>query len=468
MGVDIRMLARVRHVMLLAAVILGAALTVLVAGAGSSAAASARAGDADCNGTVDGVDALLALQAGSGLEVSAGCLNQADADCSGHIAVADALIILRSLAGFTSTVSSTCPRIGSLIPREPAASDPATPTPSTVATTAPTPTASPSPTSSPTPRPSQGSGGMPALPQAWVGVNVWGLAAADSEYSCGSAGGSHQQFLDNTLNELRGDGVDVVRFWAFQAYAKALGSGTRDWSALDRVFASAQAHGVYLIPVLDNYWDDCDYWPVSLWPNGHRHDGYNLSPAQWISEVVQRYANNPAVLLWEVENEPEAASHSASDVAAFQSEMAGLVSAVKAADPGTPVSLGNIGSGQHGFSNTAYKATFLASGADWATAHDYQDWNTPIPWSNSCDWNSMCSDLKDAKSMGVPFYIGETGSDTCDNSAKANALRAKIQAYHAQGAVGVIYWAFDIRTRAGNCGFDVGPGGPVMAVFKDF
>lgn len=309
---------------------------------------------------------------------------------------------------------------------------------------------------------------MPALPQAWVGVNVWGLAATDSEYSCGSAGGSHQQFLDNTFSELHTGGVDVVRFWVFQAYAKSLTNGARDWSALDRVFASAQAYGIYLIPVLDNYWNDCNYWPVSLWPNGHKHDGYDVSSTQWINEVVHRYAGNPALLLWEVMNEPEAASDSSSDVQAFRTEMAGLVAAVKAVDPRTPVSLGDIGSGQHGFSSGAYKDTFLASGADWATAHDYQDWKTPIPWPSSCDWNSMCSDLKDAKAMGVPFYIGETGSSDCDNSAKANALRAKIQAYHSQGAVGVIYWAFDIRNSAGNCGFDVGPGGPVMAVFKAF
>ena len=309
---------------------------------------------------------------------------------------------------------------------------------------------------------------MPPLPQAWVGVNVWGLAATDSLYSCGSAGGSHEQFLDNTLSELRAADVDVVRFWAFQAYAMSATSGTRDWSALDSVFANALEHGVYLMPALDNYWNDCNYWPITLWPNGQRHEGYTVSPTQWIDEVVDRYSGHPALILWEVVNEPEATSHSGAGLQAFQAEMAGLVAAVKAADPNTPVSLGNIGSGQRGFSAASYKDTFLASGADWATAHDYQDWNVPIPWPSSCDWNSMCSDLEDANEMGVPFYIGETGSDGCDNAAKADSLRAKIEAYHEQGSVGVIYWAFDIRMNPGHCGFDIGPGGPAMAVFTDF
>jgi mannan endo-1,4-beta-mannosidase len=309
---------------------------------------------------------------------------------------------------------------------------------------------------------------MPALPQAWVGVNVWGLAATESVYSCGSAGGNHEQFLDTTFSELRSAGVDVVRFWAFEAYAMAKANGSRDWSALDRVFDNALQHGVYLMPALDNYWKDCNSWPITLYPNGQRHQGYPVSQVQWVDEIVSRYAGHPALLVWEVVNEPEANSHSTSDVQAFQAEMAGLVSAVKAADPDTPVSLGNLGSGQHGFSNTAYKQTFLASGADWMTAHDYQDWNVPIPWANSCSWNSMCSDLNDAQSLDVPFYIGETGSDGCDNSSKANALRAKIDAYHAQGAVGVVYWAFDIRAGAGNCGYDIGPDGTTIGVFGEY
>ena len=483
MGTGARTPRRFRHFALCAAVAAGALSLMLLSGTGSSVAAPATMGDANCDGAVEARDAHLALGAASGLGWPAPCIDQTDVDCDGWITAADTLIILKAVADLRSTVNASCPRVGSELPGVAAAptetptSTPAptetpastpTPTPTSTPTQTPAPTQTPTQTPTPTPTPTPGSGGMPALPQAWVGVNVWGLAATDSLYSCGSAGGSHVQFLDDTLSQLRAGGVDVVRFWAFQAYAMSPTGGTRDWSALDSVFARALEHGVYLMPALDNYWNDCNYWPITLWPNGQSHDGYTLSPTQWIDEVVNRYSGHPALLLWEVVNEPEAASHSSADVQAFGAEMAGLVAAVKAADPNTPVSLGNIGSGQHGFSAAAYKDTFLASGADWATAHDYQDWDVPIPWPNSCDWNSMCSDLEDAEAMGVPFYIGETGSSDCDNVAKANSLRAKIEAYHAQGAVGLIYWAFDIRANAGNCGFDIGPDGPTMAVFSEF
>lgn len=467
MAAEARTPRRFRYIIPWLLAVVAAMLLVILMGAGGSSATSNIMGDANCDGAITIMDSSSVLAA-AGLGTQTPCSNLADVNCDGDVVFVDAFIILQSVAGFTQTVEAGCPIIGEAVSTTPAITNGTSPTtpPTSIPTATPTPNATATPTSGPTYTP--GAGQMPPLPQRWVGVNVWGLAASNSVYSCGSAGGNHGQFLDTTFTEMRSAGIDVVRFWAFQAYAMSLSNGSRDWSALDAVFQNALEHGVYLVPVLDNYWKDCNYWPITLYPNGQRHQGYPLSQPQWIQEIVNRYSGHPALLLWEVVNEPEANSHSTSDVLAFQQEMAGLVSAVKAEDPNTPVSLGNLGNGQYGFSNTNYKATFLASGADWMTAHDYQDWNVPIPWPNSCDWNSMCSDLEDSKDLGVPFYIGETGSDGCDNSSKANALRNKIEAYHAAGAVGIIYWAFDIRANPGNCGYDIGPDGATAAVFGDY
>jgi hypothetical protein len=60
---------------------------------------------------------------------------------------------------------------------------------------------------------------MAPLPSRWVGVNVWGLAAAEDVYDCGGSSGTHQETLDATFSHLKASGVDVVRFFAFQSYA---------------------------------------------------------------------------------------------------------------------------------------------------------------------------------------------------------------------------------------------------------
>ena len=96
---------------------------------------------------------------------------------------------------------------------------------------------------------------MGASSEFWVGVNDWGLAASKSTYDCGARDVPHKQLVDNTFAHLKAANIRVVRFWAFQPYALSFasdGSTRRDWSALDEVFASAKAHGIQLIPVLEN------------------------------------------------------------------------------------------------------------------------------------------------------------------------------------------------------------------------
>jgi hypothetical protein len=309
---------------------------------------------------------------------------------------------------------------------------------------------------------------MPPLPQPWVGVNVWGLAANDTgQYSCGSAGGSFTTFLDSTFLALQAAHVNVVRFWAFQPYAMAVSDGHRDWTAIDLVMSKAQQYGIYLIPVLDNHWNDCSYWPVSLYPNGVSGQGYTVSNVAYATEFSTRYGNNPAVYAIEVINEDrETAGRQA-----FKDDLRARVAAVKA-HTSKPVGIGNdtdgTGSLNVGGVDMAYRDTYSYVGATIATTHDYQDWNTGLPGSPACLQNSICWQYHEAQSLGLPFYIGEVGSDTCDNATKASALRAKLQAAQAAGIAGVIYWSFDIRTAPGNCGFEIGPGGLTLAVFSNF
>src|SRR3972149_8878359 len=147
------------------------------------------------------------------------------------------------------------------------------------------------------------------LPAKWVGVNSWGLAAAEDAYDCGGSSATHQQTLDSTFSHLKDSGVSVVRFFAFQSYAIGP-DGQRNWTALDRVFNSASTQGIYLIPVLGNNWNDCDYWPLSRygesvsWPQKWYNGWYrsastveiasstNTSPIKITTKTPHGFLNN--------------------------------------------------------------------------------------------------------------------------------------------------------------------------------
>lgn len=319
---------------------------------------------------------------------------------------------------------------------------------------------------------------MPPLPEPWVGVNVWGLAAAQDVYACGGRPASHQEKLNSTFAHLREVGVDVVRFWAFQSYAIDAG-GNRNWAALDRVFAGAEAHGIYLMPVLGNNWTDCDYWPESLWPDGGQrkdltgwyatgyqgtYDGYLTNYRQWVNDIVSRYARHPALADWELMNEPQG------DNSALTAFFTDAASDVRAADPVTPISLGTIGGGQPGLDGPKYGAMLTIPDVTWATAHDYGYQTDPLPISPSCpyDWNCIRTDIRDAQALGKPFFVGEAGDSGCDTSAKAANYAAKMRAAFDAGAVGYLLWAYDDNTPPANCGYGFGPNGEVIKIFADF
>jgi Tol biopolymer transport system component len=72
----------------------------------------AKRGDADCNGSVDAVDALMDLRYVAGLS-SNGCVPVAgNVKCDDGVDAVDALFILRFVAGLPVTLPQNCPEIG--------------------------------------------------------------------------------------------------------------------------------------------------------------------------------------------------------------------------------------------------------------------------------------------------------------------------------------------------------------------
>jgi hypothetical protein len=310
------------------------------------------------------------------------------------------------------------------------------------------------------------------LPVPWVGLNNWALASSsDVNESCGR--NAPEQLLEQKMTRWQEAGVDVVRFAAYQSFAID-GGGQRNWTAFDRVFASAQAHNIYLIPILGNNWVNCDYWgefpestakdegtPLACGGSGNWYDvgykqpynGYITSYRQWVADFVGRYASHPVLAAWELINEP-----SESCIHAFFVDILGLVRAI---DPTTPVSLGSGGTESWTRDGGYRRETALA---DWATAHDYGDPDDPLP-------GSVRSNMEDAAALRKPLYVGESGipeSTNCDSVQRADQLRAKMQAAFAAGASGYLLWAYADEPAAEKCGIDFGPASPIMRIFAEF
>ncbi|HSP56430.1 MAG TPA: hypothetical protein VLS25_12685 [Dehalococcoidia bacterium] len=71
-----------------------------------------KAGDADCDGDVDAVDALQVLRRVAGLS-STGCVLRANVKCDDSLDAVDALQVLRSVAGLSVNLPGNCVAIGS-------------------------------------------------------------------------------------------------------------------------------------------------------------------------------------------------------------------------------------------------------------------------------------------------------------------------------------------------------------------
>lgn len=121
---------------------------------GGSSAGGGLQGDADCNETVDSLDALDGLRFAAGAGPFADCVEQAaDVNCDGNVSGDDVLLLLLFTGSVAPVqpVAGICPQIdeplGAPSPSGPPQTSSVTPT----ATSSPTPTATPSSTPPPTP-----------------------------------------------------------------------------------------------------------------------------------------------------------------------------------------------------------------------------------------------------------------------------------------------------------------------------
>jgi len=307
-----------------------------------------------------------------------------------------------------------------------------------------------------------------------IGLNI---------YNANSNGWCWYQMDESVLGDSLtaiGPGKNAFRAWFFQPLATT--NGVRDWTAFDRTLAVANARGYKVIATLIDQWGDCGvtttpgygYKDVNWYQSAYkqRDQGGTVSYREWVQEVAARYRNEPAVLAWQLVNEPEVMPFSGADCSTVPESTAAAVlkafaadvsAAIKAADPNHLVSLGTIGSGQCGTQSEDYKEVMSIGALDLCEFHDY----TPNQLLPGDQWNGLQVRLTQCGELSKPLLVGELGVKPSDVGgtlqARADTVASKLCAQFGAGVAGAFLWAWG---KDGSLldNFDIGPGDPVLDV----
>lgn len=287
--------------------------------------------------------------------------------------------------------------------------------------------------------------------------------------------------IDRALTKIR-SGQAVFRAFFYQHMATV--NGTRDWTALDRVVKAAGAHHVRVIPVLADQWGASTDGPtkyLSWWPTPYGGDGYktkiwgstDLVPyRQWVSEVVTRYRDDPAIAFWQLINEGEAPNPdgSANETTArqairtFADDVGGLV---KSLDTHHPVALGTL-PGEVGSNEADYSYIYASPSIDIADYHDYGSPYSPL--GNTDPYNGLQATIDRAHALNKPIVVDEMGIhwtrlDVPTINRRSQLFHNKMLAQSRAGVAGSLLWCWSDPASATQ-DYEIGPGDPSLKLLN--
>ncbi len=327
-----------------------------------------------------------------------------------------------------------------------------------------------------------------SVPTKFTGFNAYQLAT-DWGTNAGCGGMATTAQIDAFFASLRPD--SIVRFWAFQeTMATNVNTDQLDWQPLDNVFYQAAKYHVYLIPAISDQAGTCDggHWQDLAWYSGGFRDVYNsssnsdglgrtpLSYWDYMNALVNRYADSPALGMWEPMSEAEASDCPASlqgsacwgnqtcpSEAAAASALDYFFTTVGAQihmlDPKHLVEEGLLGGGQCGSSGTDYESVGASSGIDVLSVHDYYG---AAPMGGD-QWNGMAERFTQAEALDKPIITGEVGINAgidqpgCESlQQRASDMAAKMNAQFAAGDSAFLVWNWELDPL-GPCNYNTGP-----------
>ncbi len=290
----------------------------------------------------------------------------------------------------------------------------------------------------------------------FAGINIYMAASGGTPSSCG---GELYPNVGVPLSDMP-SGI-VIRFWAFQDFF--VSNGSFDWDNFDQVLAIAADHGDKVIPVLANQYDYCDGPAKDLdwYQTGYQstvEPGDLVTYRQYVADIVQRYADNPTIAMWQLVNEGQALnpngscneSAALSALLSFSNDVGGIIHKV---DPnhlvslGTPEGYSGGGGGDQwcGAANSDYQTLMASSGNDVCDYHDYgyptDPMGIPSPLGLSTAIQMCHADNK-------PIMVGETGiyaDNPSELAARAADFDAKFSAQFQAGVVGELLWCWVVK-----------------------
>lgn len=319
----------------------------------------------------------------------------------------------------------------------------------------------------------------------FTGVNAYHLTTDYTiNYGCGET--NSQTDVDNFFASLRPN--SMVRVWAFQQIGWDKNTNSLDFALIDRVVKSAEAHNQKLILTLGDQWGPgCgEVRKTEAWygggyrtvvTNGSAIDVATVKLSYWdyLDRIIPRYANSPAIGMWEPINEPASddGSNNCSSTApvTLRSFFDAVGGKIHSLDPSHLISSGLQGSGQCGTRGSEYQTLHQSPGIDIASYHDYGQDDQPMPGDQ---WNGLQVRLNQMAAVGKPLFVGEAGIKARDNvsgclttAQRRDKMKVKMDTQFPAGVVGFVPWVWvkpNTRTECldNNYSFDIEAGQDVM------
>jgi hypothetical protein len=327
-------------------------------------------------------------------------------------------------------------------------------------------------------------GGVPTL---FTGFNAYQLATDfGTNAGCGSEATPAQ--IDAFFASLRPN--SLVRFWAFQgSFATNIHTHQIDWQPLDKIFYAAAKYHVYLIPTISDQGATCDggNWQGPAWYSGDFMDVYNSQPStdgtdltplsywDYMNALVSRYADSPALGMWEPMSEAESSTcpaayqpsncwgnqtcpDEAAAAQALQYFFTTVGAQIHSLDPNHLVEAGFLGGGECGTESNDYESVGASPGIDVLSVHDY--YTAPL---GGDQWNGMAVRFAQAKALDKPIITGEVGivagigQSGCESlQQRAIDMAAKMSAQFAAGDSAFLVWDW-LTDPLGPCSLNTGP-----------
>lgn len=333
----------------------------------------------------------------------------------------------------------------------------------------PSPEVTPTPTPVETPPPPTGFVGRSGTSLRLNGSNYFftglNIYNANSRWNCWYPLGYNDTALENSLSDI-GAGKEAFRAWFFQGLATT--NGARDWAAFDHTLNVASAANQKVIIVLtgEGGCGDTALHLESWYNTGYKtliQGEHTTTYRSYVQEIVNRYKDNPTVLMWQIGNELEIKidSNTCGSHTILKSFVDDIASLIKSIDTNHLVSVGTIGTGQCGAQgSTQYKALHSSTFVDLCEFHDY------IPGAMPGDeFNGLQTRINDCNSLNKPMFVGEVGIPySVGLTNRANQFEDKRVAQFNAGIVGLVAWDWRAAGYTDGDAYVIGPNDPALEV----